>query len=74
MFAVKEDTYTIDPKSIEKNISKYTKAIMAVDIFGHSADMDEINKIAKKYKLKVISDTAQAPGVLYKKILCWYFS
>ena len=64
---IKEDTYTIDPKSIEKNISKYTKAIMAVDIFGHSADMDEINKIAKKYKLKVISDTAQAPGVFYKK-------
>jgi len=63
---IKEDTYTIDPKSIEKNISKYTKAIMAVDIFGHSADMDEINKIAKKYKLKVISDTAQAPGVYYK--------
>ena len=63
---IKEDTYTIDPNSIEKNISKYTKAIMAVDIFGHSADMDEINKIAKKYKLKVISDAAQAPGVFYK--------
>jgi dTDP-4-amino-4,6-dideoxygalactose transaminase len=39
---------------------------MAVDIFGHSADMDALMVIAKKHNLKVISDTAQAPGALYK--------
>jgi len=60
------ETFCIDPKSIEKNISPYTKAIMAVDIFGHPADMDAIREIADRYDLKVISDSAQAPGVFYK--------
>ena len=60
------ETFNICPKSIEKNISPHTKAIMAVDIFGQSADMEEILKIASKYNLKVISDTAQSPGALYK--------
>lgn len=59
-------TFNIDPTSIKKNISKKTKAIMSVDIFGQSADMDEINKIANDNGLKVISDTAQSPGALYK--------
>ncbi len=64
---IDEDTYTIDPKSIEKNISKYTKAIIAVDIYGHPTKMREILKIARKYNLKVISDAAQAPGAIYEK-------
>ena len=38
---------------------------MSVDIFGHSADMSSLNSLAKKYNLKIISDTAQAPGSLY---------
>lgn len=59
------DTYNLSPDSILKNISPQTKAIMVVDIFGQSADMDVIMEIAKKHKLKVISDTAQAPGALY---------
>jgi perosamine synthetase len=59
-------TYCIDPKSIIKNISPYTKAIMVIDIGGQSADMDAIMAIAEQHKLKVISDTAQAPGSLYK--------
>ena len=60
------ETYNLDPKSIERNITPYTKAIMVADIFGQSADMDEIMALASKYDLKVISDTAQAPGALYK--------
>ena len=64
---IEDKTFCIDPESIKKNISKKTKAILAVDIFGHSANLYEIKKIAKKYNLKVISDTAQAPGALYKK-------
>lgn len=59
------ETFCLDPKSIEANISPYTKAIMSVDIGGHPADTDAINAIAKKYNLKVISDTAQSPGALY---------
>ena len=59
------DTYNLCPDSIQQNISPQTKAIMVVDIFGQSADMDVIMEIAKKHKLKVISDTAQAPGALY---------
>ena len=59
-------TYCIDPVSIEKNITPYTKAIMVVDIGGQSADMERINAIAKKHNLKVIGDTAQAPGAMYK--------
>jgi dTDP-4-amino-4,6-dideoxygalactose transaminase len=59
------DTFNLDPKSVEANITPYTKAIMVADIFGQSADMDELMAIAAKHGLKVISDTAQAPGALY---------
>jgi perosamine synthetase len=61
------DTYCIDISSIEANITPYTKAIMAVDIFGQSSDMDSIRAIAAKYGLKIISDAAQAPGSFYKE-------
>jgi len=63
---IEPETFTLDPKSVEANITPYTKAIMAVDIFGHSADMDALMTIAAKHGLKVISDAAQAPGALYK--------
>jgi perosamine synthetase len=56
------ETYNIDPKSIEKKITKKTKAIMTVDIFGQSCDIKSILKIAKKNNLKVISDSAQSIG------------
>ena len=60
------NTFNLDPASVEANVTPYTKAIMVVDIFGHSADMDALMAIAEKYNLKVIADTAQAPGALYK--------
>lgn len=60
------ETFNLDPKSVEANITPHTKAIMAIDIFGHSADMDALMAIANKHGLKVISDTAQAPGAYYK--------
>lgn len=62
---IDQHTFNIDPVSIEANISPYTKAIMAVDIFGQSAEMKKIMEIARKYNLKVISDSAQAPGAMY---------
>jgi perosamine synthetase len=63
---ISAETFNIDPVSIEKNITARTKAIIAVDIFGQSADMAAIMDIADRHNLKVISDTAQAPGALYK--------
>ena len=63
---VEEDYFCIDPKSIETKITSKTKAIMAVDIFGQSANFDEIRKIAKKYNLQIIEDTAQAPYAKFK--------
>lgn len=58
------NTYCLDPDSVEANITPYTKAIMSVDIFGQSANMARLGAIAKKYGLKIVSDTAQAPGAL----------
>jgi perosamine synthetase len=57
------ETFCLDPRSVEANITAYTKAIMAVDIFGHPADMDALTAIAKRHGLKIITDAAQAPGV-----------
>lgn len=51
---IEEDTYNIDPKKIEKAITKRTKAIIPVHIYGQPANMDAIMALAKKYKLKVI--------------------
>lgn len=63
---IEYETFNLDPRSVEANITPQTKAIMAIDIFGHSADMDALMAIADKHGLKVISDTAQAPGAYYK--------
>lgn len=60
------DNYCLDPKLIEKNITGCTKAILTVNIFGGSSDFDKIIKIAKKHKLKIIEDNAQAMGAKYK--------
>lgn len=57
--------YLIDSSKIEEKITDKTKAIIAVQLYGQSCDMNEINAIAKKYNLKVIEDAAQAHGALY---------
>ncbi len=58
-------TFTIDPKAIEAAITSKTKAIVPVHLFGQCADMETINAIAKKHKLYVIEDIAQAIGSDY---------
>ncbi len=63
---IEPDSFCVDPASVEANITPYTKAIMAVDIFGQSADMDALMTIAARNGLKVISDAAQAPGTRYR--------
>lgn len=70
---VKQDTFCIDPKDILKKINKNTKALILVHLGGNSCDMEPIIKIAKKYKLKIIEDCAQAPGVTYKNKLVGTF-
>lgn len=62
---IQPDTWCINPKDIERKITKRTKAIVIVDLYGHIADMRPILKIAKKYKLKVIEDAAEAIGSEY---------
>jgi len=56
------NSYNIDPTKIKEKITDKTKAILAVHLYGQSADMSEINKVAKKHNLKVIEDAAQAHG------------
>ena len=63
---IEPETFNLAPASVEASITPYTKAIMAIDIFGHSADIDALMAIADKYGLKLITDTAQAPGTYYK--------
>ena len=67
---IEEDTWTIDIKKIKKKISKKTKAIMPVHIYGQSCRLNEIIQIAKLKKLYVIEDAAEALGGKYngKKI------
>ncbi len=63
---VENDHYCLDPKKIEEKITKKTKAIMPVHLFGQSADMTPILKIAKKYNLKIIEDSCEAMFVKYE--------
>jgi dTDP-4-amino-4,6-dideoxygalactose transaminase len=59
---IEPDTYNIDPAAIEKLITKKTKAILPVHIFGHSADMERIMAIAGANNLRVVEDCAQSIG------------
>tara|TARA_A200000113_G_C8849939_1_gene349903 strand:+ start:138 stop:1265 length:1128 start_codon:yes stop_codon:yes gene_type:complete len=60
-----KDTFQIDINKIEEKITKNTKAIMPVHVYGHGSNINEVMKIAKKHNLKVIEDAAQVLGVSY---------
>ncbi len=60
------NTYTINPNQIESAITKRTKAVIPVHLYGHPADMESIIRIAKRYNLRVIEDCAQCHGAIYK--------
>jgi UDP-2-acetamido-2-deoxy-ribo-hexuluronate aminotransferase len=62
---IEPDTFNINADLIEAAITKNTKAIMPVSLFGQPADFDTIQKIAKKHNLKVIVDGAQSFGSFY---------
>ena len=59
-------TFNINPKKIVKLISKKTKAILSVNLFGQAAELDEINRICKNYSLHHIEDCAQSFGASFK--------
>jgi len=59
-------TWNIDPKEIEKNITKKTKAIIPVHLYGNPCNMDEIMNIARRYNLYVIEDATESLGAKYE--------
>lgn len=63
---IKPDTLCIDASKIEERITKKTKAILAVHVFGNPCEVEKIEAIARKHNLKVIYDAAHAFGVTYK--------
>ena len=60
------ETYTLSPAAVEKAITKKTKAIIPVDLYGFSADMKPLREIADKHGLALIEDAAQAHGTTYE--------
>ena len=70
---INDMSYNIDANQIEQKITKKTKAILPVHLYGNPADMSKILKIARKYKLKVIEDCAQAHGAKIDKKFCGTF-
>ena len=65
---VNEQDYTIDVSKIEELIMDHTVAIVPVHVYGNLCDVENIDKIAKRYGLKVIYDAAHAFGVTYKGV------
>ena len=61
------NTFCINPDEIKKKITKKTKAIIGVDIYGETADWDKIREIAKKFNIQTIEDSAQSLGGYYKQ-------
>ena len=62
---IEKDTYTMDPLDLENKITKKTRAIMPVHLYGHPAKMDEIKEIANKHSIIVIEDACQSLGSTY---------
>lgn len=63
---IDEKSFNIDPNKIEKYITPRTKAIIPVHLYGQPAEMDKIMEISKEYGLKVIEDSAQSFGAVFK--------
>jgi perosamine synthetase len=64
------ETWTLNPVHIERALTPRTRAIMVVHIYGHPADMNAIREIARRHKLTVIEDAAEAHGAEYRGQLC----
>lgn len=64
---IKKDDYTIDPTDLKNKITKKSKIVIPVHLYGHPADMDEIAELAGKHALEIIEDACQSLGSTYKK-------
>ena len=64
---ISKENFTIDPESIRTKITKKTKAIMPVHLYGHAAFLDEIGEIARKNNLAIVEDAAQSLGTTLEK-------
>jgi perosamine synthetase len=62
---IESEYYCMDPRSLESRISPRTKAVLTVDLFGQSTDMNAVNAIAQRHNLKVICDSSHVPGCEY---------
>ncbi|MFC7082331.1 DegT/DnrJ/EryC1/StrS family aminotransferase [Halorussus caseinilyticus] len=60
------ETYTIDPSSVERNLTEDTAAIIAVHLYGQPADMDPLLELAREHDLAIVEDASQAHGATYK--------
>jgi perosamine synthetase len=63
---IEPETFNLDPRDLERKVTSRTKAILAVDVFGHPAEWDEILRIARKHDLEVIDDSCEALGAEYR--------
>jgi perosamine synthetase len=63
---IDSETYTIDPRRIAQARNASTKAVIPVHLYGYPADMDSINEISGKHKIRVIEDACQAHGAIYR--------
>jgi len=78
---IDSETYNICPEEVERAITKKTKAIMPVDLYGLPADVQPMREIAEKHGLTIVEDAAQAHGATYKgnpvgtfaDVVCWSF-
>jgi 8-amino-3,8-dideoxy-alpha-D-manno-octulosonate transaminase len=66
VFAEVDESLTIDPADLEAKITPQTKAVMAVHLFGSSADMTRVMEVARKHNVKVLEDTAQSCGAKFR--------
>ena len=71
---IKKDTWCIDPIDVEKKITKKTKAILCVHLYGNVCEMNKLLKIKQKYNLKLIEDCAEALGAKYNNLPVGSFS
>ena len=62
---VTTDTYTMDLKKAEEKITDKTRAILPVHLYGHTTEMEQVMKLAKKYNLRIIEDACQSHGSKY---------
>jgi perosamine synthetase len=65
---INQDDWCLNPESVERKITKKTKAVIVVDLFGNMPRMDELTKLAKRHNLYLIEDSAEALGSKYKGI------